>query len=1036
MNKKVELKAKIEKSLHKQCKRKNIKLTLEDIKNAILNGNKITSTSDTVNISLKPSKNLHYCRIECSIIANNPSASILLYGTNENAAEYNEKNSIVLGNANGNNFKISYAFPTEITKLRIDIRNPNGDFEIKNFSITPYSHYQYKILRKLETIKKIIHHVVYDKSLIKKFFRVFKTRGLKFAMREIYIKLNKHKIKPLSTYIYRPAQLTNDIKNEIKSFKKKPLISIVMPVYNAPPDLLKKAFNSIKNQWYDNWEVCIADDASTNRETLEFLKNINNPKIKIKFLSKNLNISGASNAAFKTVSGEYTALMDDDDELTNDALYQIVKVINETNAEFIYSDEDKLEMNGTFVEPHFKADFLPDLFLSQNYINHLCVIKTDLIKQVGGWTLGLEGAQDYDLFLKVTELTNKIQHIPEVLYHWRRVPGSTAAVFSDKHHAQNAGLQALKNALKRRNIKAKVSHGLTDGTYKIFYNINDTPKVSIIIPFKDKSELLKKCITSILEKSTYQNYEILCINNNSKEIETEKLIKSIKATDERIKFYDYNKKFNYSALNNYAVNKLASGDFIIFLNNDIEIITPSWIQEMLSFAQRDNTACVGAKLYFPNNYIQHAGIVVAPYTDHALIFMYSMMERNGYGYFARAKCINNYAAVTAACMMIKKELFIENGGFEEDNLAIAYNDIDFCLKMYKKGYLNVFTPFCEAYHDESSTRGYEKSNSEIERREKEKFFLKHTHRKLFSHTDPHFSPNLNPNSGISDIHPKNTPEFSKFIPQPFTQKILNEKIIFSEKRKDNICIFSHYSPNGIIDDYILFYLKSLSEINDIIFVSTSETMQDNELKKVENFSKHIIIKENYGYDFGAWKTGFDIASSSLYEYDNLILCNDSVFGPLFPLNDMLTKMQEQNYDVFAVNDNHQIEYHLQSYFIIYSKKAFSHPVFQNFYKEFKIIEDKQTLIVEKEIKFSKALIDAGLKIGAYNKASDFDSFQNIMHQYWKELITEYKCPFIKRELLKFNPLGIDISKWKQIIKKSTKYNLEYITKYLKQAGKE
>ena len=1059
MNKSLELKKQLKDKLQTQCNSKNFKFKVSNVENAELNTGKIKSTADTVSITINLNSPIQYCNILCSIFADNPSATIVIYAQSEESTDYNERNSVHIGNANGQCKKILYAFPIKADSLRIDIKNPVGNIEIKKLNITSYSSVQYKLLHKLETLKKIIHHTVQDTSLIKKFIRVVKTRGLNAALREIYIKLNKHRIAPPSTYIYILPEFTENIKQEIKLFKQTPLISIVMPVYNVSPLLLEKAITSIKNQWYTNWELCIADDASTNDETKNYLKNITDKNIKVKFLSKNLNISGATNAAFEMVSGEYTALMDNDDELTCDALYEVVREINKSNADFIYSDEDKLNMDNTYVEPHFKPDFQPDLFLSQNYINHLCVIKSELIKKVGGWTIGIEGAQDYDLFLRVTELTNKIKHIPNILYHWRKVPGSTAAVFSDKQFAQKAGLKALQNAITRRKLNATVENGQTDGTYKVSYKLKTSPLVSIIIPFKDHSDLLQKCVTSIIKNSTYSKFEIICINNNSKEKETELTVKSLKNTDKRISFHNYNKEFNYSAINNYAVKNISKGEYILFLNNDIEIISPNWIEEMLSFAQRDNTGCVGGKLYFPNDYIQHAGIVLSPYTIHALILMYSMMERHGYGYFARAKCINNYLAVTAACMMIKKDLFLENHGFDEDKLPIAYNDVDLCLRMYEKGLVNVFTPYCEAYHYESSTRGYENKLKEIERREKEKFNLKEKHQKLFENYDPCYNPNLNPYSVLSDIHPKWTAEYSKFKPKDFTHKILKQltktkkektisetdqnktlklltlkeinKTRVSSHKKDNLCIFSHYSNSGLIDDYVLFYLESLSQYADIIFVSTSDTMTIKELSKIENFTVSAIVKENYGYDFGAWKTGFDIAETDLNNYQNLILCNDSVFGPLFDLKDMFTTLTKEKYDVFSVSDNYEIHHHLQSFFIIYSKKAFQHPVFKNFYKNFKIIEDKQTLIVEKEIKFSKQLKNSGLNIGSYCQAENFNSFQNIMHQYWKDLITDYKCPFIKRELLKTNPLGIDISNWKNVIKKETDYNSDYITKYLK-----
>jgi glycosyltransferase involved in cell wall biosynthesis len=342
----------------------------------------------------------------------------------------------------------------------------------------------------------------------------------------------------------------------------------------------------------------------------------------------------------KLANGEYIALMDNDDEITSDALYEVVKVINEKDAEFIYSDEDKIETDGIYTEPHFKPDFSPDMFLSQNYISHLAVIKKDLVEKVGGWEIGVEGSQDYDLYLKVLENTDKIYHIPKVLYHWRKVPGSTAANFNDKSYAWEAGRVALENALKRRGIKGKAKKGLLPGTYKIEYEIKDEPLVSIIIPFKDKPELLKSCVESILENTTYKNYEIIGISNNSKEEKTFEMMEYLQKEDNRIKFYEYNIPFNYSKINNYAVKNYARGEHIVFMNNDIEIITPRWIEEMLMFSQREDVGAVGAKLYYEDDTIQHAGIVLAPKTAHSVLTVFSRFPRNHNGYFSRLISVN------------------------------------------------------------------------------------------------------------------------------------------------------------------------------------------------------------------------------------------------------------------------------------------------------------------------------------------------------------------------------------------------------------
>ena len=338
-------------------------------------------------------------------------------------------------------------------------------------------------------------------------------------------------------------------------------------------------------------------------------------------------------------------------------------------------------MDGPFSDPHFKPDFAPDMFLSQNYMSHLGVIKKELIDKVDGFTVGLEGAQDYDLYLKVLEHTTKINHIQKVLYHWRKIPGSTAADFDDKSYAQEAGVKALENAMKRRKLDATVSNGKYPGTYKVSYNISNNPLVSIIIPFKDKPELLTMCIESILDKTTYANFEVIGISNNSEEKNTFDEMQRLESLDNRIKFYEYNVPFNYSDINNHAVNTYANGEHILLLNNDIKIISENWIEEMLMHSQRDEVGVVGAKLYYPNDTIQHAGVIIriGGIAGHS----HKYLQKDDAGYFSRLNLIQNLSAVTAACFMVKKRIFNELDGLNKKELKVAFNDVDFCLRVYK-----------------------------------------------------------------------------------------------------------------------------------------------------------------------------------------------------------------------------------------------------------------------------------------------------------------------------------------------------------------
>lgn len=718
--------------------RKTINPKIVDVQNTIFKDGKLVSINNDTNITVKLSHSSKYLKLGINI-SSTENANCQIFYKLENE-DFCENNSIKLEINSPQNFFIVH--DKNIDYLRIDSIDVDGAFDIEYFNILKISKIEYKISKKIKTIKGIKSQIDKNPALIRKFISSVKHNGLRQTISRMKEKVQILEIEDLSgiKYTYIEPKLTKEIKKEIVEFSKKPLISIIMPVYNVDPKWLELAIKSIENQWYENWELCIADDKSTNEETIKYLKLIKNPKIKIKFLEKNLNISGASNESLSLAEGEYVALMDNDDEITFDALYEVVKVINETDVEFIYSDEDKLEMDGSFSDPHFKPDFAPNMFLSQNYISHLSVIKKELIKKADGFTIGLEGAQDYDLYLKVFEYTNKIFHIQKVLYHWRKIPGSTAAEFSDKSYAQDAGIQALENAMNRRKIDAEVENGKYPGTYRVKYNIVINSLISIIIPFKDKPELLTMCIESILNKSTYKNFEIIGISNNSNEQATFNEMQRLEKLDNRIKFYEYNVPFNYSDINNYAVNNYAKGEHIILLNNDIEIITPEWIESMLEHSQRDEVGCVGAKLYYPNDTIQHAGVIIGigGIAGHS----HKYFERRMAGYFSRLELIQNLSAVTAACLMVKTKIFKELNGLNEKNLEIAFNDVDFCLRVQEEGYKSIYTPYCEAYHHESISRGAEDNPEKIARFGREIDYMKKRHKEILLNGDPFYNINL------------------------------------------------------------------------------------------------------------------------------------------------------------------------------------------------------------------------------------------------------------------------------------------------------
>lgn len=497
------------------------------------------------------------------------------------------------------------------------------------------------------------------------------------------------------------------IMAEIETFHIKPTISVVIPVYNVEAKWLNRCIQSVMEQYYQHFELCLYDDCSTSEETLACLRQWQgrDQRIKIAFGKENGHISYASNQAVKLASGEYVGLLDNDDELTPDALFEVVKRINQCNTvDFIYSDEDKLEMDGTFSGPFHKPDFNLDLFLTNNYLCHFSVIRKTIGDKIGWFRTGYEGSQDYDLFLRVILATRNIVHIPKILYHWRKIPGSTAAQYSTKNYANTASIRALKDYCEQEKIEATVENGLWPGSFRLNRKILGKPKVSILIPFKDKPAFLKKCVSSILNKTSYDNFEIILINNRSSQAETIGFLKSME-DEASVKVVEYDNEFNFSAINNFAA-RYASGSHLLFLNNDTEVINPDWLAAMLSHSQREEVGGVGAKLLYPDNTVQHAGVLlgVGGIANHA----YHRQPSAGTTYWGHLNTERDYTALTGACLMVAKETFTACGGFNED-LSIAYNDIDLCLRLLDMGKVNVYTPYAQLYHHESVSRGYDVS---------------------------------------------------------------------------------------------------------------------------------------------------------------------------------------------------------------------------------------------------------------------------------------------------------------------------------------
>ena len=508
---------------------------------------------------------------------------------------------------------------------------------------------------------------------------------------------------------------------EIKKFSYNPLLSVIIPVYNVKREYLVECLESILKQSYSNFEIILIDDNYNNIETLNTLIEYeNNSKIKIKYRKTNGMISVASNDGIKLAKGEFLVLVDNDDKLDQNAFYYLVEALNKDKTlDFIYTDEDKMDIHGKYFEPHFKPDYSPDTLMGMNYICHLSCLRTSLVREVGGFRKEYDGSQDYDLFLRVLDKTKRIYHVPRILYHWRETPSSTSLALGNKSYAYIAGKKALEDTLKRRNIKGEVLDNPTSSTYLIKYK-HDNPKVSIIIPMKDKVNLTKVCIDSLYNKNTYQNFEIIIVDNNSTEEETLNYFNALKKEHDNVKILTIKEEFNYSRLNNLAI-KEATGDYILLLNNDTEVLDKDFLDYMVGYASRDHVGCVGLKLLYKDLKVQHAGVVLGYGGVAGHVFVTA--SNKDIGIFNRLSMPYDYSAVTAACLLVKKSKYLEVGGFDE-KLKVALNDVDFNLKMLKKGYYNVCLNNISLLHYESKSRGYEVTKEQIERFQKEQDYMK------------------------------------------------------------------------------------------------------------------------------------------------------------------------------------------------------------------------------------------------------------------------------------------------------------------------
>ena len=566
--------------------------------------------------------------------------------------------------------------------------------------------------------------------------------------RGIMLKINYKKREAEAKKFYGTKSFPDEARRKFEeeySFDKRPLYSILVPLYNTDKTMLKEMIDSVRWQTYSNWELCLADGSDAAHAYVgETVAEYNDPRIKYKKLEKNGGISENTNQCLTLATGDYIGLFDHDDILHPSALFEYTKVINEQDADYIYCDETTFKSGNIdhMLTMHFKPDYAVDNLRANNYICHFSVFKKTLLEGTELFRTRFDGSQDHDMILRLTDKAQKIVHVPRLLYYWRSHAGSVAGNISAKEYAIDAAKGAVADHLRK--------HGYTDfkitstrafeTIFKIRYKLNGSPLITIVIPNKDHASDLKRCVYSILEKSTYTNYEIIIVENNSTEKATFDLYEELKEASDKISVVTFEGEFNYSAVNNFGVS-FAKGEYILLLNNDTEVITLNWLEEMLMYAQREDVGAVGAKLYYADRTIQHAGVVIGLGAHRTAGHTHYKMPKENLGYMGRLCYTQDVSAVTGACLLVKKSLWDEVGGLDTD-FKISLNDVDFCLKLREKGYLNVFTPFAELYHYESVSRGLDDSGEKAERYNKESEHFRTKWKEVLEKGDPYYNANF------------------------------------------------------------------------------------------------------------------------------------------------------------------------------------------------------------------------------------------------------------------------------------------------------
>ncbi len=660
-----------------------------------------------------------------------------------------EKSSAQIKGTPGKTLKRLVYFPTRPKSIRFTPLEGKADFTVNSLRIVPVSN-QFARKRMLSRVlnKELIDNAVtlddvklrlneqaleqqtdFQQILLDSYEETFDTAKYECWIRRYETPVFGDVVK---------------IQQEIDRMTEKPLVSVIMPVYNPEEKYLRQAISSVLRQSYERWQLCIVDDGSTEPHVRTVLEEYSSAdeRVTVSYSTDNENISLASNKALTAASGDYIAFLDHDDMLADNALYAMVKAVNDNpQGRVFYSDEDKIDASGHRTSPYFKPQWNRDLFYAYNYLCHFTMIRRELLNSIGHFRAGVEGSQDYDLLLRAVKATGftDIVHVPHVLYHWRMIDGSTALAAGEKSYTTEAGLKALRDHFDSMGMrKVRVSAAERENTYRVIYPIPENPPlVSLLIPTRDMLEVLKPCVESIINKTRYKNYEILILDNQSKKEETFDWFRFIQQHP-RVRVLQYDGVFNFSAINNFGVEH-AQGEIVGLINNDVEVISTQWLSEMVSHVLRDGIGCVGAKLLYPDETIQHAGVVlgIGGVAGH----VFKGIDQHDGGYFSRAQLPQNYSAVTGACMLVSKSLFEQVGGLDEQSFKVAFNDIDFCLKVKEAGYRNLWTPHALLFHHESKSRGYEDTPEKKKRFLSEVASMKLKWSKELQN-DPAYSPNL------------------------------------------------------------------------------------------------------------------------------------------------------------------------------------------------------------------------------------------------------------------------------------------------------